>query len=148
MSGEGRDTDGLCSYIGRVEIPVREMERAAEFYHRAFGWEVEPVEWEGEPYATVRMPAGAAGEGGGGETEDGDRGRPVVGVGLTTGRALGTDRPLVVIHVEESPLEAVLERIAAAGGSVESGPQAIGDMGRFARFRDPEGHLFGLWQGC
>jgi predicted enzyme related to lactoylglutathione lyase len=68
--------------------------------------------------------------------------------------AAGVDQPLLVIHVlpegteGAEPLAAWLARIVEAGGEVEQPASRIGDMGFFARFRDPEGNRFGLWQAA
>jgi predicted enzyme related to lactoylglutathione lyase len=51
-----------------------------------------------------------------------------------------------VVHLEEESLEDCLERIAAAGGRIDRAAAAVGEMGWFARFRDPEGNLLGLWK--
>lgn len=131
----------MRAFVGHFEIPARDVESAAEFYRRALGWRVEPVAWEGAEYCKIRP------EGGGGESGDeGFSDGGGIGGGLTTPEVLGADRPLLVIHVAGAPPAAWLERIVAAGGSVASPPAAVGEFGVYARFRDPEGNLFGLWQ--
>lgn len=115
--------------VGRFEIPAVDVERAARFYRDAFGWRIEPVEWPGEAYFEIRIDGGP------------------IGGGLTTPEVLGADRPLVVIHVEGAPLAEWLARIVAAGGSVAAPAEPVGELGAFARSRDSEGNLFGLWQG-
>lgn len=113
--------------IGRLEIPSADPARAARFYRRALGWEVHEVPWSGDTYLSLAPPSGP-------------------GAGLTDAATLGSDRPLAIFHVEGVPLAAWLQRIVAAGGSVDGEPRRIDGMGEFARFRDPEGHLFGLWR--
>lgn len=115
------------------EIPTDDLDRAARFYRQAFGWEIHRLAWEGAPYCTVRMPEGTPPD------------RPMGG-GLMARGDLGAGQPLLVLHVEGGSLESCLERIVAAGGRVEQPPEAVGEMGRFARFRDSEGNLLGLWQ--
>jgi predicted enzyme related to lactoylglutathione lyase len=66
--------------------------------------------------------------------------------GIATPGTLGATQPLPVIHVENEPLEAVLERVAAAGGKIDLAPRKVSGYGTFARFRDPDGNLFGLWR--
>ena len=124
--------------VSHFEIPARDLERAAAFYREAFGWTVEPVPWQGGPYFKIRGAAGKTGIEGGLMPA----GSPAAG---------GVDQPLLVIHVlpegteGAEPLAAWLDRIVAAGGEVEQPASRIGDMGFFARFRDPEGNRFGLW---
>lgn len=112
--------------VSHFEIPAREMERAARFYREAFGWQVEPLPWEGHPYYKVR---GVAGE-------------PMAGGIVPAGE--GYEQPLLVIHVS-GELAAWIERIVEAGGKVEQPPTRVGDFGWFAKFRDPEGNVLGLW---
>ncbi|HEX7186198.1 MAG TPA: VOC family protein [Thermoanaerobaculia bacterium] len=120
--------------VSHFEIPVRDLERAAHFYREVFGWTIQPLAWEGHPYARVRasVPAEGPGKEGidGGLMESGDAGHP-----------------LLMIHVEGADLESVLARIVEAGGEIDLPVTRIGDMGLHARFRDPEGNLLGLWLG-
>lgn len=118
--------------VSHFEIPARDVERAARFYREVFGWRVEPVAWEGGPYFKIR--------------EAGEPGK-AIGGGLMPADG-GVDQPLLVLHVSGAPLEDWLERIVAAGGAVDQPPSRIGEMGSFARFRDPEGNRLGLWQAA
>lgn len=113
--------------VSHFEIPARDQERAARFYREVFGWTVEPLPWEGHPYYKIRDVGGGASLGGG-----------IVPAGE------GYEHPLLVIHVE-GELASWIERIIEAGGAVEQQPAPVGDFGWFARFRDPEGNLLGLW---
>jgi hypothetical protein len=122
---DGSGRNGAAT-IGRIEVPAADPEASARFFAEAFGWRSERVEWEGGHYLSLAPPSGP-------------------GAGVTSAETLGAAAPLAVIHVEGPPLEEWLERIAAAGGLVDRGPQEVGGFGRFARFRDPEGHLYGLW---
>ena len=44
--------------------------------------------------------------------------------------------------------EAVLDRVRAAGGRVALDPIPISASGIYARFFDPDGNSFGLWQAA
>ena len=118
--------------LGHFEIPARDPRRAGEFFARVFGWRAEEVEWEGAAYLKLRSAAGASGGIQGGVLE-------------TT--AAGFDHPLPVIHVEDASIEDCLARVEAAGGTTVEPAHRVGTMGRFARFRDPDGHEWGLWAG-
>lgn len=124
-------------WVEHFEIPVQSLERAAEFYRSAFEWQVERIDWQGPTYLKVRAdPTGAGGRASG----SGLRG------GLMRAADAGFEEPLLVLHVAEATLGECLERIVAAGGAVDRQPDSIGDFGSFARFRDSEGNLLGLWQ--
>ena len=116
----------MTATVSHFEIPARDLERAARFYREVFGWQVEPLPWEGHPYYKIRGVAGASLGGG------------IVPAGE------GYEHPLLVIHVD-GDLATWIERIVEGGGTVEQPPTQVGEFGRFARFRDPEGNLLGLW---
>lgn len=117
--------------LGHFEIPARDPRRAAEFFRRAFGWRAEAVDWDGPAYLKLRSPgAGAA---------------PAIQGGLIAAEGAGFAHPLPVLHLTGGRLEDCLARVEGAGGVIVEPPRPIGDMGRFARFRDPEGHDWGVW---
>jgi uncharacterized protein len=120
--------------VSHFEIPARDLERAARFYREVFGWTVEPLPWEGHPYYKVRGSAGAPGSG-----------REGIDGGLLPAGG-GVDHALLMIHVTGAALEIWLERVVEAGGRVDLPATPVGTMGLYARFRDPEGNLLGLWQ--
>lgn len=125
--------------VRHFEIPARDLDRAVTFYRDAFGWNVEPLDWPGHPYCTVRMPeppepVSPSGGGGG------------IPGGLAAANDLDLEQPLLVLHVEGGTLEECLAGVLAAGGLVDRPPEPVGDMGRFARILDSEGNLLGLWE--
>lgn len=122
--------------VRHFEIPARDFARASRFYAEVFGWRIEPLPWEGPPYARIRAALPGTGS-------------PRLGIdgGLTTAGS-GADQPLLVLHIEGAPLDECLERIVAAGGTLDQPATRIADFGCFARFRDPEGNLLGLWQSA
>jgi predicted enzyme related to lactoylglutathione lyase len=117
--------------VGHFEVPARDFARQADFFRQALGFAVEPLAWEGAPYAKLRLPHAPA---------------PARAIGGGLVGAAGLAQPLVVFHVEGESLPAVLARIVGCGGTIDVPPKAVGELGYFAQFRDPEGHLFGLWQ--
>lgn len=119
--------------VSHFEIPACDLERAARFYRQVFGWTVEPVPWGGHPYFKIRGSARAP------------AGREGIDGGLLPAGD-GMEHPLLVIHVEGGNLEDWLGRIIEAGGQIDQQAAAVEDFGWFARFRDPEGNLLGLWQ--
>lgn len=115
--------------VGHFEIPARDPRRAARFFRRAFGWQAESVDWDGPAYVTLRSAGG----------------EPALQGGLLAADGAGFEHPLPVLHLAAGTIEECLARVEAAGGSVVAPPRRVGDLGRFARFRDPEGHQWGVW---
>lgn len=118
----------MKAHVGHFELPISNPERAAEFFREAFGWTAETVPWEGPTYVKLRSDSAPAG---------------ALQGGLLADAAFA--HPLPVLHLTEGNLEDCLTRVEAAGGTITEPPRAIDGFGRFARFRDPEGHHWGVW---
>ena len=117
--------------VGHFEIPASDLGRAERFFCEAFGWQAVSAPWSGGDYRRLRPPAAS---------------EPGIAGGLLAAGELVDGQPLLVLHVEDATLEVCLARIRECGGVVELAPVAVGTAGRFARFRDPEGNRFGLWE--
>jgi predicted enzyme related to lactoylglutathione lyase len=122
--------------VSHYEIPAHDLERAARFYREVFGWTVDPLSWGGQPYYRVR-----------GSALPQEGGREGIEGGLTAA-GQGVDQPLLMIHLSGITLDDCLRKVEAAGGRVEMPPTAVAAMGFWARFRDSEGNLLGLWQSA
>lgn len=127
----------LRATVSAFEIPARDPARLAAFYREVFDWEVRPLAWDGPAYFTIRTEA---------PVSPGSKDVPgAIHGGLGDPTAVGSNHPLLMIHVSGSSLEAVLSSIESAGGAPHEPPRPVGAFGRFASFRDPEGNLLGLW---
>lgn len=111
--------------ISYIEITVADLAAAQQFYGRAFGWEFNDY---GPQYAGIRAVGGGDGELGG------------LGVGghLTPGPG-GT---LALLYSDD--LEATLESVLAAGGTVAVQPYAYPGGRRFL-FSDIDGNTLGVY---
>ncbi len=108
--------------VGYLEIPTTDAERSADFYRRAFGWNVER---RGD--ATP-----ANGEPGGEVIGAWVRGRPTMA------------EPGLRVDIGVESVASSLEAVLAAGGELV---QPIGEAPEItARFRDPAGNVLGLYQ--
>jgi hypothetical protein len=114
-----------------IEIGIRDIEKAAEFFEELFGWEVVRRETaDGSDYWIF-------------DTGDEPRTENLRRGGLCLrpdGAALG-----VVVYVVVEDIDAVLGRVATLGGEVVV-PRTPEGAASKAYFRDPDGNLFGLWQ--
>lgn len=111
---------------GYFELAVENVERAAEFYKQAFGWNVH--KWEGPmEYYTIQT----------------GEGEPGIDGGLYQAQD-GVARTINTLMVED--LDAVVEKINAAGGKILQEKMPIPGVGYFALFMDTEGIMMSLMQ--
>jgi predicted enzyme related to lactoylglutathione lyase len=112
------------SKIVHIEIPAPDLEKAAEFYSKVFGWK---VDMEPEMDYALWSP-GEEGVGGGFAKSD----KPA-----TEG---------VLLHIGVEDIEAKLREIEAAGGKTVTSKTKISDeYGYYAEFTDVFGNKLGLW---
>ncbi len=106
-----------------IEIPATDIARSADFYRRAFGWQI--------------------GHRGDGQTTFNDTTGQVSGAWIL-GRPPASE-PGLLVYVMVDSAAATLDAIVANGGEVV---QPIGaDAPEItARFRDPAGNVMGLYQ--
>lgn len=113
--------------IGFIEIPARNPEASARFFEAVFGWKWRAKSWTGGSYVEL------------------DGVERTVRCALVPASVLGHGAPTAVIHLPATQLATCLEKIRTAGGTVVAEKEAIDNQGLFARFRDPDGNLWGLW---
>ena len=112
--------NGRLSY---VQIPAVNVRESAEFYARAFGWNVR----SGTDHHLSFTDA------------TGD----MIGAWVT-GRAASRE-PGVLPYIYVHGIDAAIVRLTAAGGAVVTSPYREGDLW-VATFRDPAGNVIGIWQ--
>jgi uncharacterized protein len=122
--------------VVHFEIPFDEQERAEKFYKDIFGWNIFKA---GEmPYWMART------------VECDDNNMPKE-MGAINGGMLkrdssdpGSDNPVIVIKVPS--IGDYKKKIEDNGGKLLMEPVKVGDMGMYARFKDSEGNVLGIWQ--
>ena len=119
-------SDATTEAITRMtwwEIPVPDLDDARRFYGDAFGWTFEPF---GDDYFAALAPGGEM----------------IGGIFKASGDDLSNG---VRITFATDDLEAALERVKAAGGTVVTERAEIGgEMGWWAAIHDPAGRWIGL----
>lgn len=114
--------------VGWFEIPVVNMERAAEFYADVFEIKLQPQRMG---YARMAMfPQNAGAIGSSGSLVEADSCRP--------------SRDGVLIYFTETDIEGALARVEEAGGEVLTPRSSIGEYGWVGIFLDSEGNRIGL----
>jgi uncharacterized protein len=115
------------SRVIHFEIPADDLQRAANFYRKAFGWKIE--KWPGPmEYWMVTT---------------GTDGTPGINGGLMRKQAptVATTNTIGVDSVD-----AAVTAVQNAGGKLVVPKTPIPTIGYFAYCQDPEGNLFGVMQ--
>jgi uncharacterized protein len=112
--------DGKICYI---EIPANDVALSAAFFEAAFGWDLR-----------VR---------GDGSIAFDDTVGQVSGTWTTSRKA--ADETSILIYIMCSDLEASVDAVVANGGEITQ-PPGVDAPELTARFRDPAGNVFGLYQ--
>src|SRR5205814_278836 len=100
---------------------------AREFYARVFGWsiEVNPDPQYGG-YAVAKV-----------------NGNDAAGIG----GLMSPDQPAAwSVYIGSDDIDALAEKVTAAGGKVIAPAFDVGDQGRMAVFQDPSGAFISAWQ--
>lgn len=118
--------------VSHFEIPASDPDRAAEFYKKTFGWQVQALP-EMNYWMVFTTPS---------DPETGPKEPGAINGGIWKGDR--NDKPIIVVSVKD--LDAYLKKVQKAGGKVVLEKTTVGDMGLYARFQDPEGNVLGLWQ--
>ncbi len=121
---------------GRVvhfEIPAEDMARAKKFYEKFFGWKMNEVPEMNYCVAVT--------------VETDEKGMPKTPGAINGGiakRGESFEAPLVVAKVRD--LDAKLSELQAGGVEIVMPKTAMGQMGFYAKVRDSEGNVLGVWQ--
>jgi uncharacterized protein len=110
------------------EIRVTDLQKAADFYYRAFGWEFEPFEEYDKHYWVLRGKAGPIGG-------------ALVLCRPDSGMKCGS-----VVFMRVPNLHSHVALVQSISGVIEQSPKSITpNAGSFALVRDPDGNCLGLW---
>lgn len=111
--------------IVHVEIPSSDMLTSQKFYNAFCGWEFENHE---------------------GEMAYSGSNTPNIGIGLPQVDNQIAQAGIVVIYLESTDINADLQAVEAAGGTVVVPHTPVEGMGAFAIFKDPTGNPIGFWK--
>ncbi len=119
--------------VVHFEIPADDPERAQNFYKKIFGWKINAV--PGMPYFIINT------------VESDEKNMPkepgAINGGMMQRNSPG-ESPVIVVNVKS--LEDSLKKIEKEGNEIVLPLQKVGNMGLYARIRDTEGNVIGLWQ--
>lgn len=109
--------------IGHVEIPVKNLDDAANFYNKVFGWELKPF---GRGYYLHNSRNGMT-------------------IGLRQVSDIATGN-CTIFHVHVKDIDSHLDLVKANGGKVFREKTVIPVHGWYALMNDPDGNTIGLFQ--
>ena len=119
--------------VVHFEIPAVNVKRAEAFYTKVFGWKITPVPGMNYSHATT-VPVG--------------KDRMPKEAGAINGGLFKKDKtglyPVIVIDVRS--IDMYITKIKEAKGKVVMPKIAVGDMGFYARIKDTEGNIIGIWE--
>src|SRR5882724_5392190 len=117
----------MANTLNWFEIPTDDLDRATRFYEKVLATSLQREDFAGTPMAIFKAA------------------QPDLAGALVKDprRKPSSDGALVYLNVS-GRLEAVIDRIASAGGEVVLPKTDIGDPGYIAIFRDTEGNVIGV----
>ena len=110
-----------------VDLATSDVEKAAEFYSKLFGWEADlDLGPDAGGYGIFRL-----------------GGKDVAGIGPLQSEA----QPAAwSVYIGSDDADAVAEKVKSAGGNVIAPPFDVFDQGRMAVFQDNQGAFISVWQ--
>ncbi|MEM4255171.1 MAG: VOC family protein [Candidatus Norongarragalinales archaeon] len=123
--------------VVHFEVPADDLPRAKAFYERVFGWKIEkyPMPDPDVPYYGVH-------------TVEVDEKHMPKESGAINGGMMKKDAtapyPVIVMSVES--VEKTLKKAEANGAKVVMPTVNVMGMGLYARIKDSEGNIVGVWQ--
>jgi uncharacterized protein len=119
--------------VNHFEITFDDKDRAMKFYKNVFGWKM--MDMPEMRYVVVQT------------TDTDDKHMPKKPGAINGGMTQRDDTaksPIIVVTVES--IEDKISRIKSEGGSVVFPKVEVGDMGFYARVKDSEKNVIGLWE--
>ena len=119
--------------VVHFEIPMDDAKRAKEFYEKTFGWKVDAV--PGMDYTMAIT----------GKVDENGRGAEMNSInGGMVKKDAAAPYPIITMLVDS--VDGSVKKALANGGTVVVPATNMGDFGRFARIKDSEGNIVGIWQ--
>jgi len=126
-----------CAVV-HFEIHARDLDRARAFYEQAFGWTFQsmggPIEYWLIRTGRSEGPNGPVGIDGG----------VLRNGGRDAGEGAGPNAFVCTIEVPD--IDATLEKVLAAGATVQMPKELMQGVGWLCYLKDPEGNVFGVMQ--
>jgi uncharacterized protein len=122
--------------VVHFEIPADDVARAKKFYQDIFGWSMQDIPMpDGSSYSIVHTVA----------TDQNNMPKELGAIngGLMKRSPLG-EGPVIVIDV--ASIDEAAKKVEEAGGTVVMQKTKVMDIGHYARVKDSEGNIIGIWE--
>lgn len=123
--------------VVHFELPANDQKKLAEFYSKAFGWNIQRLGADMGDYVVVQTAA----------TDDKGMIRApgsINGGIYKKAPDMPNPAPSVVIAVDD--INAHMKIVKEAGGTMLSEPMDIPGVGKYAPFKDPDGNMLSMLQ--
>jgi len=118
--------------VTHFEIPVKDPGRATHFYEHIFGWKINKM---GEmPYWFLKT------------VETNENNMPKESGAINGGFVTEDDVKVPVIVISVDSIDKIEQSIKMHGGEIVMPKREIENMGSYARFKDSEGNIIGIWE--
>jgi uncharacterized protein len=112
-----------------IEIPVSDINRAAKFYGALLGRDLE-IRDDGVRKTTTLTPSDFEG----------------CGISINETKDFRPSKDGVFLYVDaDGDIDAMLEKVKQAGGTVTTPKTSMGDAGSYGAFLDTEGNTLSFW---
>lgn len=121
--------------VVHFEIPADDTARAQKFYTDIFGWNIVKAPMPDMEYFMVTT------------TPTDDKHMPTKPGSINGGmmkRMVPGETPVIVVSV--ASLDESMTKAQASGATVVMPKMAVADMGLYARIKDTEGNVIGVWE--
>ncbi len=120
--------------VVHFEIPADSIERARKFYGTVFGWQITKSQMPGDEYWLVNT------------VETDDKGMPKTPGAINGGMTKKRKETGPVIVIKVASIEDALKKAKKEGAQIVLETFPVGNIGLYARIKDTEGNIVGVWQ--
>lgn len=120
--------------VVHFEIPASDLEKGRKFYQTIFGWKFIAIPGFKDFYMIQTV-----------KTDKEGMPQEVGGINGDMSKRKRKGEPTTIV-VNVPSIDNYFKKITKTGGKIIAKKQKIGKMGFYARVKDPEGNLLGLWE--
>ena len=122
--------------VVHFEVPFKDKERAKKFYSEIFGWKIISMPYNGGEYIMAQT------------AKTDEKGMIQDDPGSINGGMVPKDdsAPATVLVLDVENVDEKVKEVEKAGGKVIMPKTKVMEMGLYAKVKDTEGNVIGLWE--